>query len=68
MNGTTYGSLKGPELNTAVCVFDLLVIALGILDTCKVPGEIGAHLDHSIQLLDKFLGSASPSFAATLIN
>ncbi len=68
MSEVTQGSVENPNLTTAVCVFELLVIALGILDTCKVPGEIGAHLDHSIQLLDKFLRGVSPSFAATLIN
>ncbi|MEO7786995.1 MAG: hypothetical protein ABIR77_04125 [Sphingomicrobium sp.] len=41
------------------CALELLVAALEIIDNSQVPGEIGAHLDHSIQLLGSFLKANS---------
>lgn len=33
------------------CALDLMRVSLAIIDNVEVPGEIGAHLDHAIELL-----------------
>ena len=35
------------------CAIDLLVVALDIVDYLPLPGDIGAHLDHAMNLLRK---------------
>ncbi len=40
------------------CLRELMGIALDLADELGVPGEIGAHLDHSLQLLCAFSGPA----------
>ncbi len=33
------------------CAMDLLVVALDIIDYLPLPGDIGEHLDHAVNLL-----------------
>ncbi len=40
---------------SGMCALDLMRASLELLDHIQVPGEIGAHLDHSIDLLHSHL-------------
>ena len=41
---------------SAYSALELMRASLAILDNVEVPGDIGARLDHSISLLEEYLG------------
>lgn len=43
-----------------LCAHDLLSVALEIVDELGLPGEVGAHLDHSMQLLRRCVAPQMP--------
>ena len=51
MNMHTPITAKPDTGNTLACAHELLVTALDLIDELTVPGQIGANVDHAIQML-----------------
>ena len=55
MNAHTSISATDYVEDPGIRALELMVDALHIIDDAAVPGDVGAHLDHSIQRLALFL-------------
>lgn len=49
------------------CVRELVIVALDLVDELGMPGEIGAHLDHSLQLMLKYIDGGADQAAPVIL-
>jgi hypothetical protein len=47
--------------HSLACAHELLAVALDIVDELGLPGEVGAHLDHSIHMLRQCIAPQLPA-------
>lgn len=43
------------QFEMAKCAYDLLLVAIGMIDETTVPAEVGAHVDLATHMLGKWL-------------